>query len=965
MQKGVAKQIDESGIMMVFDTLQKYQYSFPIKSTVRELLCNGIDSVMEKKMAREILTGRAKVEDYFVDLEGPLYKDSKFNKDYYDLKWLNDRDDQVYMTYVVGGQMSKDQVVIQDNGVGLGGKRLEGYFKLAYSTKRLSKLPLGKFGLGAKAPLSIGLEYYTMETCYNGRRYRFQIYSNTYYSVIPQFNLDLEKENESVVFNADDPNAENHYRVYWEPTTEKNSVKIIIDAKKHHKQQYLDAVKSQMLYFEGIVLKVINELGAEEVVPYKAGILYEDDMIVMSDNNYYSKPHLLLNKVNYGYIDWSELELQDMQGNIGIKVQPEDVEVNPSRESVLWTEKTKEKVLKRFEEVVQIASDLIQEELKETDLVKWIKVCNSISGRWSGRNTVVGRLSEIVDLSRVKPKFNPDPTIVYDGGSPLRWIFNRAVSLETDKKAGITKKKISRMAWAPAVGKPLLLVRMDEKISNRKDKYLLHLYPDGFNQIHEPFPTRGHLEEAHKNGEVLEIIYKWYNDSEHGTEKMSMVWRNKMWDFLQNSSEVIWYDKVEVPENFTGSDEEEDVTEEPKNKEEAAAEEVARLTAEERRKLEGKTILQTIRATSGTPTDKDGLKRMYEFQKVELPIRSINDWDAEEIYYGYEQDAELLHFVGMLTRDPHPENVPGSPTRSHAKDYTKWRDLKWWRTHKEPERDQYVQGIVQYEAFNMQHYFDTKVMVIKVAQNNSRYYRDFQKVQEFFIQIKDNTITMSNTLIKWNTARIVRDKLAQCAFLYNFDRFNPAYASMYQALCQYVDSNYREVQQHANGTTYGLNDQTYGDLLSHLENVRRFQDFVAKGRPADEVAKLAQELFGNRELQDGMAVDPKMMRMLEDVIEFTVACGPMFNYIPLLHGCGFTSAPTVYAPGAARSKAAIPEELEVEIRMLLEHKGVLDYKTSFELEIEGEANEIENSSPGAELMEVLEAERSMIPQENF
>jgi hypothetical protein len=52
MQKGVAKQIDESGIMMVFDTLQKYQYSFPIKSTVRELLCNGIDSVMEKKMAR-------------------------------------------------------------------------------------------------------------------------------------------------------------------------------------------------------------------------------------------------------------------------------------------------------------------------------------------------------------------------------------------------------------------------------------------------------------------------------------------------------------------------------------------------------------------------------------------------------------------------------------------------------------------------------------------------------------------------------------------------------------------------------------------------------------------------------------------------------------------------------------------------------------------------------------------------
>lgn len=956
---GMVKQIDEAGIGMVYDTLQKYQYSFPIKSTVREILCNGVDSVMEKKMAREILTGKAKVEDYFVDLEGPLYKDSKWRPEYYDLRWFNERDDKVYMTYVIGPQMQKDQVIFEDSGVGLGGKRLEGYFKLAFSTKRLSKIPVGKWGLGAKSPLSIGIDSYIMETWYNGRYYKFQIYSNNYYSIIPQLNMETEKENDYVMFNADDPDPRNHYKVYYETTYRKNGVRVTIEAKKHHKQQYIDAVKSQMLYFEGIELKVIKEDGTQEVIPYKAGILYEDDMIVMSDNNYYSKPHLLLNKVNYGYIDWSELELQDMQGNIGIKVQPEDVEVNPSRESVLWTEKTKEKVLERFEEVVDIAGKMIQEELKESDLVKWIKICNSISGRWQGRNTIVGRLAEIVDLSRVKPRFSRNKKIVYDGATPLRFIFNRVVTLETEKKAGSTKKKIKRELWQPTINRPLILMRKEDSVSNRKDKWLIHLYPDGFNQIYEPYETWGKLMEAYKAGQVLETVMKWYEESinKHG-EDASMVMRRDMWDLMAESTEIVWYDKVEVPENFTGTDEEEDVIEEAKTEEEAKKEEVARVTAEERRKLESKTIFTTLQATYGTQTIADGkgnfIPKYYNFTKKEVPIRDINNWDAEEIYYGFDSDSELFHFVGLLTRDVHPENKPAAPRRRYAKDMNEWKNSKYYRLHK----DELVNK--DFDAFLQQHFYDAEVMLVKVAQNNARYYRDFQRIQEFFINIKDNTITMSNTLIKWNTARIIKDKLDQVAFLYNFKAFNPAYAEMYEALCEYVDRNYREVKEHSKDS-YGVNEQTYNDLLTHLNNVRQFQEFVQRGRPAEEIAALAAELFGNRELKDGMAVDPKMMQMMEDVLSFAVATGPMLNYISVL--TGYTSEyskPREYHPGASRYKSSVPEELELEIRMLLEHKGVLDYKTSLEMEIEEEANSIELSSP--EVSEVLEEEEDGVPK---
>ncbi len=130
LEKGHLKTIDESGIMMIFDTLQKYQYAFPIKSTVRELLSNAIDSISEKKVAKEILTGKAKIEDYFVDIQGDLYKDSKFDAEYYDLKWLSGND-KVSMTYIVGSVMERDKVIFEDHGVGLAGKRLEGYFKLA------------------------------------------------------------------------------------------------------------------------------------------------------------------------------------------------------------------------------------------------------------------------------------------------------------------------------------------------------------------------------------------------------------------------------------------------------------------------------------------------------------------------------------------------------------------------------------------------------------------------------------------------------------------------------------------------------------------------------------------------------------------------------------------------------------------------------------------------------------------
>ena len=63
---GLQKRINKSAEKLVFDVLQSSQYSTPIASTVRELVTNACDSQREKEIALEILSGKKKVEDYYI-----------------------------------------------------------------------------------------------------------------------------------------------------------------------------------------------------------------------------------------------------------------------------------------------------------------------------------------------------------------------------------------------------------------------------------------------------------------------------------------------------------------------------------------------------------------------------------------------------------------------------------------------------------------------------------------------------------------------------------------------------------------------------------------------------------------------------------------------------------------------------------------------------------------------------------
>ena len=126
--EGVAKKINKGAEKMVFDILQSTQYSTPIPSTVRELTTNACDAQREKEIAVEILRGNAKAEDYYITRNGEQYQDSNFDASYYDIKYLNTEETQVYISYEKHpGVGYCDKFIVMDHGVGIGGLRLKGF----------------------------------------------------------------------------------------------------------------------------------------------------------------------------------------------------------------------------------------------------------------------------------------------------------------------------------------------------------------------------------------------------------------------------------------------------------------------------------------------------------------------------------------------------------------------------------------------------------------------------------------------------------------------------------------------------------------------------------------------------------------------------------------------------------------------------------------------------------------------
>lgn len=908
VEGGFAKHIDDGAMRMLLDNFQKDQYSYPEKSTIRELASNAIDAIREREVAISILSGKTKMEDHYEHLEGTEYKDSKFDPSYYNLDWLSP-DPNIYITYKEGSVLEKDKIIVRDNGIGLGGSRLLGYFSLAYSTKRLSRFGLGKFGMGAKSPLSTGVPYYVVKNRYNGRETWWTVYSYQVEPSVPKFNTETGEENGSFDIG-------NGTVTHFLTTTKYNGLEVIIDVKKHNKQKYIDAIKSQLLYFENVVFRIEAANGTVENVPVNSPILYEDDVMILSDNQFYTKPHILVNRVNYGLIDFQELELEDKIGNISIKLKPEEVSVSPNRERVIWDEMTANAIKHRFQEVQKSAEKLLQGELQHTDFMKWLKACITIKNKigTEQNNGIVARLARLVSLDNYEPVYKLDADFRLNkylfAGMKVRKIFANSVRHGSSHKLVVDRVQAG---FADLVDGDLPVFIQQKDTSWLRDRYLLEdIYQSGFITIMlndtdiPPLPDDATEDDikAYQHKKMLlgnhaietALEMKIYDGTdlpgarENAFKKVTDRWR-RINQYILASEGIQFYDTIEVPESYTERGKEVSLEdgEIVINEEEEVQTKEARLSAEARRKLQGETILFTPRVRY----NMDREKSLYEWHKLELPVADIDKWNEPEIYYSSDDNASLLQLAAFITR-------PGDELYSIRKD---------------PTDKPSTADTTRLTAFT----YGPEVKLIKVAQNRVRYYQDFKHINQFFAEInKSKVLTMSNSLIKWNTARYVHQYLPQLRFLTNFGSFHPDNAQQYKNLVTYHSKYYREVGAYA-GSIKEVQPVDYDSMIKHMDKVAELQFFVSE-HPDDlpAIAKLTKELFGEGlegKVSDGCAIDMNIRNIVHQLLDYAEPIHVMFNQMPVLTGIG-----TEDTEAAEYVSMSMTEELETEIRNFINFK---------------------------------------------
>ncbi len=426
---GYKKKLDAKAEQVILNIVQINLYTYPFKSMVRELCSNCLDSLREKRMAVNILSGNKQISDYFVIREGDLYEDSQFDPTYYKPEFF-DPAHAVELQYINNHTETRDLFVIKDSGVGLGNRRLEKFFTPGYSSKRLNVDVLGSYGLGSKSPLATLVDSYRVISTYEGRRFAFDVYVDKVDSIISKFGIDGSINN-YIEFDTLD-NKGDRMLVYYEKTSGYNGVEIQVEVKRHNKDQIIEAIKSQLMYFKEDIKAYDVHGSSRSEINFKSNILFENDDIILSDNHYFSKPHFVLKGVNYGLIDFRELDLDARMGNLGIKVDMSNVDVSPSRESITYTPKTRETVLNKYKKVTDEVTKMINDKLDAKSFLEWINNANSIyfSNDMVVQDKVINTLSKLIDKSTLDLEFKSVDGFKVKFASDLKEFFTPFIKVE-------------------------------------------------------------------------------------------------------------------------------------------------------------------------------------------------------------------------------------------------------------------------------------------------------------------------------------------------------------------------------------------------------------------------------------------------------------------------------------------------------------------------------------------------------
>ena len=727
--RGLEKKISKGAEHLIFDVLQATQYSTPIPSTIRELVTNACDSQREKEIAVEILTGKAQVEDYFITRHGEEYEASNFNHEYYDLNYLDMENDHVKVRYIEddSGSGYCDTVEITDFGVGIGGRRLEGMLELGYSTKRNTAENFGAFGLGSKVALSTGVPYYSIETAYNGKLFKMNCYPYKTDFVIGKWDSDGQ-----ITLSNGEP-------AYYKNYSGKNYTKISFGAKKHTRRAFSNAVEEQLCYIPSVKFDIVDSQGRPYSPRVSRDILLNTDNLIVTDSGWYARPHIVIVKnpgdttgINYGRIDFRELEMEELWGNIGIKcpmrqayinedgeeiVIQDGVDVTPSREKVIWNDNTKKYVQGMLEKAAQDATEIVEEALKEDDFIKWIQLCSNIL--YKGDTSDAGKTDELsaikhvarmVDVSSIRPKFK-DTGIKFSNPKSMFKGYRVRVVNASGYRDGINRVDVTD--WT-GIDLSRVYVAEEGSVSKVKDLYLTSQGVDRFVLI-----------SAVSSDKFVKELADAFDDDHKARilkEKAAYeLQRSKISNCLSNHTSLLHsYSDVDVPEVFANNIK-------FKNEEESGTV----LTPAEQRALEKRIVGFSLRCNSS---------HKWTWDKFEPKIHTILESENETYYCSKADDYKLRMAAKILYR-----RVP------------KWDKVEFgipedWKHSPILFREVVPSNTWRKDFFDLEKTKDLKSpQLFRLSESNLKYAEKnphWKHIDEFFFTAKDDGSLVASEYLK-------------------------------------------------------------------------------------------------------------------------------------------------------------------------------------------------------------------------
>jgi len=895
---GIAKKINKGAEKMVFDILQSTQYSMPVQSTVRELVTNACDSQREKEIAIEILMGTKKVEDYYIERHGAQYEDSNFDISYYNRDHLDVASEIELMYTKNEGVGYCDTFAVTDFGVGIGARRLEGILELGYSTKRNTSENFGAFGLGAKAALSTGVDFYTIETVYNGMRFKCNCFNYKTDFIIPAFNVETGQQNPFVTFSDGS-------KVYYVPTEATNQTTVSFGVKKHNRSKFEEAIEEQLMYFDNVNFTILDpedEYEKERKVEFQAEVIYNSKNLIISDSYYFNKPHIVLVKdenattgINYGYIDFRELEMEQMYGSIAFKcparqvvmdnegrevVLQDGVDVTPSREKVIWNEATKKYIKSVIMSAAQEASDIIEEELQETDFLKWVDACRSIITGNSSENRILNKLSRIINTDDMKPKFKPDPRIKY---GPANKLFEGLTIMKPyeDRHDGIKREPIKD--WNGFDAKHFY--EREGKWSKYKDIYLMdkgqedsyhknHVATYTIEDLNEKFDNA--LKKASGNADAIQKIMK---QKTRVTAK-----RNAIVKLIETSEWYQSYDELEVPEEWLTRHKEEIAIEEEKSK-------FTDLSPSERREIEKRIVAYTIRYDD---------KKDDSFTMDKIEPKTIDLMNSKyRTYYCTKEDEGKMKKAALLLKNIQP---------SYKKVYTNGPMNNWDKEYNWPVF-WFDNPPVRYMKYSGEEYESWATPVqgwdapqfIRVSENKVKFIKqnpNVKHIDDFFLQTNNNNeYNMDETLVNYYTAHKL-EKINQFKFMQGLgcihDQLQKDYCELQDMRNDfYSEYEYRRVRDVAPAIT------------EHMDKLYEFQKFCNECDDAELMQEKSKEMFVLSDISNARAADLDILAKYENIVEFAEEVKPLLDELECLN----------------KRECDMPPNLEKELRIYLRAKA--------------------------------------------